>query len=278
MSTPAAGSVFESDWLAEREAIDHRSRSAGLCAAVCCHLSRRSSPTVTIVDLGAGRGSNFRYLAPRLPGPQHWRLLDHDAGLLDTIEAQSAGLAPADTLETQAIDLGADLGTAIDGADLVTASALLDLVSPAWMDALAARCAAQGSALLMALSIDGHIDFDGPADPLDGLVRAELAKDQQRDKGLGPALGGRAPAQLINTLSAHGFAVTAMPSPWRLGPADADLVASLIDGWRGAVATRRPDLASTLANWAERRTHAVIDSEHALSVGHVDVLGVLGAG
>lgn len=278
MSTAAAGSIFKSGWLAEREAIDHRSRSAGVCTAAGRYLSKRCTPIATIVDLGAGRGSNLRYLAPRLPGPQHWRLLDHDAGLLDTIDARSVGLAPANTLETQAVDLGDDLTAAIDGADLVTASALLDLVSSAWVDALVACCATQGSALLIALSIDGHIVFDGPADPLDGLVRAELAKDQQRDKGLGPALGGRAPAKLINALSAQGFAVTAMPSPWRLGPAEIDLVASLIDGWRSAVAARRPDLASTLAHWAERRTHAVIAGEHGLSVGHVDVLGVPGTG
>ena len=35
-----------------------------------------------IHDLGSGTGSMSRWLAPRLPGPQHWVLHDRDADLL----------------------------------------------------------------------------------------------------------------------------------------------------------------------------------------------------
>ncbi len=54
-----------------------------------------------------------------------------------------------------------------DGRALVTASALLDLVSERWLRALAARCAGHGAAVLFALSYDGRI-VCSPEDPDDG--------------------------------------------------------------------------------------------------------------
>ena len=51
-----------------------------------------------IHDLGCGTGSMGRWLAPRLPGPQHWVLHDRDADLLD---ARRRSTSPAVTVETR---------------------------------------------------------------------------------------------------------------------------------------------------------------------------------
>ena len=44
-------------------------------------------------DLGCGTGAMGRWLAPLLPGPQHWVLHDRDADLLALAAADAPGPA-----------------------------------------------------------------------------------------------------------------------------------------------------------------------------------------
>src|SRR5699024_11046139 len=90
-------------------------------------------PTHSVIhDLGCGTGSMTRWLAPRLPGPQRWILHDRDAGLLARaarVRTPRDADGAAITVETRQQDIvrlePADLG----GAHLVTASALLDVLT-----------------------------------------------------------------------------------------------------------------------------------------------------
>ena len=66
------------DWLDLRERADAAARSRELVAQLVA-VSRR--PWL-IHDLACGSGSMGRWLAPLLPGPQHWVLHDRDADLL----------------------------------------------------------------------------------------------------------------------------------------------------------------------------------------------------
>ena len=81
------------------------------------------------------------------------------------------------------------------GADLVTASALLDLLTADEVDALAAACAGAGCPALLTLSVAGHVELD-PPDPLRRRrrrrVRRPPAPHRGRRRLLGPdAAGGR---------------------------------------------------------------------------------------
>jgi len=70
-------------WLRLAEPFDHAARSAGLVADL-----RAALPTdrpIGIVDLGAGIGSNLRYVAPRLGGEQEWLLVDRREQLLEEL-------------------------------------------------------------------------------------------------------------------------------------------------------------------------------------------------
>ena len=90
-----------------------------------------------------------------------------------------------------ALDLATGLDSlALDGAG-ITASALLDLTSAAWLDRLAERCGR--APLLMALSFDGRLSWQ-PALAEDDLVRDRFLAHQRTDKGFGPALGPDAAA------------------------------------------------------------------------------------
>jgi trans-aconitate methyltransferase len=95
-----------------------------------------------ILDLGSGTGSNVRYLSPRLTGAQEWLLVDRDPALLLEVPDGTASCR----IETLCRDLDTlDDAAIFAGRDLVTASALLDLVSARWIDTLAASHGARRS-------------------------------------------------------------------------------------------------------------------------------------
>ena len=88
-------SAFSAEWLAMREPVDARSRSAALVRRL-----RNDAPRSTrrIVDLATGTGANLRYLAPRLGGDQDWLLVDNDGALLEGVEEQLARWATRNSL------------------------------------------------------------------------------------------------------------------------------------------------------------------------------------
>ena len=130
-----------------------------------------------IHDLGGGSGSMGRWLAPRLPGPQHWVVHDRDATLLELAVAHPP---PGATVEARASDITqADL----TGADVVVASALLDILTAGELAAV--LDAARGRPMLFALTVVGRVTLT-PADPLDAAMTAAFNDHQRRDGLLGP--------------------------------------------------------------------------------------------
>ena len=275
--------TFDPAWLALREPVDHRSRAAAALSLLVP--AWRAGGWSRIVDLGSGTGSNLRYLAPSLPGMQRWMLVDHDADLLDR------AAAPDGAEVTRVVgDLAAAGLDAIreSRANLVTASALLDLVSRGWLSGLAAACRESGGAALFALSYDGSIQWRAaegdprPADdPDDALVRRAVNTHQRRDKGLGPALGPMAGLMAETTLRAAGYRVWLLPSPWRLGPDDAELARALVGGWETAAIEQLREAAKDdrekalrVRAWAARRRATIAGGRFGLTVGHVDLLAL----
>jgi hypothetical protein len=279
MSTDNSHARFADDWLALREPLDHQARSAALTALAARWLGTQGD-THRIVDLGSGRGSNLRYLAPRLPGPQAWRLLDHDPALLEQALADTCGITDADNgpvdRQSETIDLnGGQLEPALAGARLVTAAALFDLVTETWIDRLADACAQRQAAVLFVLSVDGAIDFL-PGDTDDDFVTALLRAHQQRDKSFGAALGIEAPAVLARCFEHRGYTVRSEDSPWYIDRASAELGAALIAGWRQAACEQAPQEKARIQAWAERRTQALRAGELAITVGHRDLFACPG--
>ena len=290
-SSPAAR--FSADWLAQREWLDGRSRSHRLTGLAADWLASRSGGrggSLGIVDLGSGSASNLRFLAPRLPGPQRWRLVDHDPALLALARRHGATLRDSvgDRLAIQTCcrDLSpVDEGLLAD-ADLVVASALFDLVSRPWAEALVAASAARRQALLFTLSVDGDWAFLDAAghrieDEEDIAIRTLFQAHQRRDKGLGPALGSSAPAVLAAAMVAAGYRLESAATPWHLAAGDEarlPLAESLLQGWHDAALELAPEEASRLAGWRSRRLAGLAAGELGLIVGHRDLLALPPAG
>ncbi|BBH70892.1 trans-aconitate methyltransferase [Actinoplanes sp. OR16] len=248
---------FSPDWLALREPADADARDSGLL---------RELPTgITVIrDLGCGTGSMGRWLAPRLPMPQHWIMTDRDPALL---QLAADGMPPQVTVSTHLRDVTDLTVEDLAGADLVTCSALLDVLTAAEVEGLVAVCAEARVNALFTLSVTGEVRLV-PEDPLDREVEAAFNEHQRRKTGGRRLLGPDAPAFAVSAFEKAGARVVTGESAWRLGPARPDLTAEWLRGWTGAAAEQSPELP--VADYLQRRLAAV---PHA-SVGHQDVLAI----
>ena len=260
-------SGFSEEWLALREPYDERARNPRIVEAVVASLAERMP--IRIVDLACGSGSMVRALAPRWPVSQHWRLVDNDLGLL----ARAAAIysRPNVEVETVALDLDRDLDIALDGPiDLVTASALLDLVSRSWLERLADRIAAGSLPFYAALTYNGRIEI-GASHPLDATVVAAVNSHQRGDKGFGPALGPTAGDVAISCLEARDYSVIRGAADWVIGSSDRDMQFKLFADWAQAAREMGKLSAAELERWLDFRRVRIAAGQPSLRVGHVDV-------
>lgn len=285
-ATSAAHSDFSSAWLSLRESADHRARDrhALVTQALAPFFDQKPHKPLEIVDLGCGSGSNLRYLAGRLERPQHWHLLDQDAALLERAR-QSPLDARVKALNACRVDL-ADLSSALSPLkgvhpDLVSASALLDLVSERWLSCLADECRDRGSAVLLALSINGDntIEVEPQAQTralraLDDEVQRLIARHQRRDKGFDGALGTEAPTRAAALFAERGFEVSCADAPWQLDSRHVDeaaLIRALLKGWCESACEEEKSRREALESWYQKRLAAVAQGALRLRVGHTDL-------
>ncbi len=257
------GLSFAADWLALREPFDHAARAAEVTDATMAHMAGLPSPL--IVDLGCGRGSNLRFLRAKVPAASGWRLIDHDADLL----AEAAKYLSDTAVECRLLDLRhAELTGALAGADLVTAAALIDLVSSAWLERLVDAVDAAGAALLVTGSIDGRVAWQ-PNLADDAAVLAAYAQHQAGDKGFGGALGTRGPGMLEDILHRQQWRVVKGQGDWR-EIRDPSFQAAYLRGVEAALHDagfhRDP-----LDRWLDQRWDAIRRGTSQLTVGHLDI-------
>ena len=255
---------FSPQWLALREPYDRVARNTAVLEALCAAFVGR--PSVRVADLGCGTGATMRAVSPLLPARQSWRLVDNDAGLLDTAAETTA---PVHEVTTAHLDLALDLGRAIaDDTDLVTASALLDLVSAQWLERLVSILSIGPRPLYAALSFDGRVELT-PASHDDAAIIAAVNRHQLTDKGFGPALGPQGGAAALAAFEGEGFSIIQGTSDWVFGPADEAIQQEMLAGWAGAAA-EMGIAPGVLEAWlAERRAH-VAAGRSEMRIGHLD--------
>lgn len=271
-------SGFDASWLDLREPADHRSRSEELAQMLARHLGRRGQ--TSIVDMGCGTGSNLRATAPLLGAEQHWTLVDYDPRLLDAaVERLSAWASQAEhknnqlvlskggkriTVRLRRADLARDLERVFTvKPDLVTASALFDLVSVPFLRTLAHAIAARRASFYSVLTYNGVHRWT-PRRPDDNRVSSAFHRHQLRDKGFGPALGPVAGVHLAEQFSLEGYSVIEGESIWRLTRNDRQLLEELVRGHAIAAADTGLVDCKTIEAWVKvPRTGA--------DVGHTDI-------
>src|SRR5689334_15140432 len=210
---------FSAEWLALREPADAAARSERLLQTVAARFALETN--LTVLDVGAGTGSNARYLAERLHPQQQWLLVDHDPSLL--IEAsqrlrawgEARGLSVSrdeGAWRVEGEGLAVTFATRLaDLADMSSSSELfldrrLVTASAPWLESLASACRQAGATALFALTYDGRIHCS-PEEPGDDEVRQLVNEHQRGDKGFGPALGPTACTVAAECFGALGYSV-----------------------------------------------------------------------
>ncbi|MEU9332580.1 class I SAM-dependent methyltransferase [Streptomyces sp. NPDC048290] len=263
---------YAPEWLELREPADAAARAADLLDPLRVRLANRPGRgTGTVIhDLGCGTGSMARWLAPRLDGPQHWVLHDRDPYLLHFAAAgapRSAADSSRVTVETRRGDISRLTPDALSGASLVTASALLDVLTADDLDTLAAACAGAGCPALLTLSVAGSVDLT-PSHPLDHDLTAAFNAHQRRAGLLGPD----AIAQAAAAFAERGVTVHTRPSPWHLGPSHPDLTAQWLQGWVAAAIDQHPPLKPQATTYLETRLTQLTTSTLKATIHHTDLL------
>jgi hypothetical protein len=260
------------EWLGLREPADAAARARDLVERL-----RQSLPATgrrVIHDLGGGTGSMGRWLAPLLPGPQQWVVHDLDADLLQAAAAGRPGPA-ADgaevTVECKQSDVTRLRPGDLTDASLITASALLDLLTEDELGALVTVCGGAGCPVLLTLSVVGRVALT-PADPLDRRIAAAFDAHQRRTTAQGRLLGPDAVTVAVEMFRRLGAVVLVRPSPWQLGALQAGLTAKWLTGWVGAAREQQVELGTETGVYARRRLAQATAGQLAVTVDHADML------
>ncbi|MEU9155140.1 SAM-dependent methyltransferase [Streptomyces sp. NPDC048417] len=265
---------YAPEWLELRESADAAARSHDLLDPLRIRLANLPGRAGGFVvhDLGCGTGSMGRWLAPRLDGAQHWILHDRDPYLLHFAAVASARVA-ADgsrvTVETRRGDVARLTPDALIGASLVTASALLDVLTREEVEVLAEACAGAGCPALLTLSVAGRVEFDTPH-PLDAELTEAFNAHQRRGGMLGPD----AVTAACEAFADRGATVKVHPSPWRLGPDEKALTEQWLRGWVGAAVEERPELAERAQAYLAERLASCAAGELRVVLHHSDLLAL----
>lgn len=289
-------SGFSSDWLALRARYDDAARNRALLERLRDWRVRQGE--IGILDLGCGTGASLRALAPLLGGRQRWAMADHDPALLKAIPDQTARWAEAaghaiagDTVTGKGFSASfaphhADLSgrragrragglnsLPLDGIRLVTASALLDLVSADWLALLVDLCRRHDLACHATLSYDGRLDWT-PVDRLDAEMHALFDRHQRGAKSFGPALGPNAADAAAAAFRAAGFTVETGHSDWQMEAGDRDMQEALLAGYIQAALDIGAERAGEIEHWRQRRRFAIGAGTSRHRVGHTDLLAL----
>jgi hypothetical protein len=280
---------FEADWLDLREKLDLAVRDRALCRALAGRLPRAPR----LLDLGAGTGSLFRFMAPLIGRAQKWVFADADEGLLVAALDRTAAWAkrrgyiaalsgrPGKPklilsthlgqwhIETLAVELAeVPRGLPIGAVDAVVCSALLDLTSCAWMERF---FSALRTPFYASMSVDGR-DAWLPRHPADRAIRTAFQLDQRRDKGLGPALGSDAADMALRLLRRRGFETSTATSDWQIPRSASDVTLEFAEMTARPARRAAPALARKFAQWALARRRQAMDGRLAIRIGHRDIL------
>lgn len=282
---------FTTDWLEERYRFDVAARNPSVEAACLQHFTQASP--INIIDIGAGTGANFVYLAEKFPQHQRWALVDLNPTLLKRARerlknwAMAKGYGLREKKKTllmrqndQHIEVEFLSGSFLElprllplhNYHLVTASAVFDLLSKPMLKHLVQVFHDHRLALLTTLNYESMSYL--PKAPEDehwiGVYEAHMKREQGFGQALGPDCGSflkecYAPLPKAQLLSA--------PSRWQIEPNDIHLhrhlLAFLEESLQEMVSAGYS--GKGLRQWLNEKQQLLEEQQLRLTVNHSDL-------
>ena len=201
---------------------------------------------------------------------------DYDADLLEVAASDRPDLAAdgaAVSVEPRRSDITQLLPGDLVGATLITASALLDVLTEDELAGLMTLCADVECPVLLTLSVVGRVELT-PADPWTfALAPLSMTINGVRRSGGACSAPTRSASSSTGSQSSVGRC-------W-FGPArgdsvgsEADLAAEWFRGWVDAACEQQTGLAAEIDGYARRRLTQATAGRLGVTVDHADVLAV----
>lgn len=281
---------FDIDWLNERYPYDVEARNKTLESKIIAHLAKKSS--ITLVDIGAGTGSNCLYFIEQLPHTQKWYLIEQNEGFKKTTIRRLRDYASyhkynferkKDIIKITSIrrnitvtilnDSLLNLAALVDlkKVDLVLANAVFDLFSAAQITQLVKIITHNKLVFYSTLNYEG-MTFN-PADPFDDIFIAAYNEHKERRQVYGKALGKQAGQFMIALFQKQGNIVQSAISKWQIEPMDIKMHYYLLNFMENALAEMdlAPAMQHNFEKWIQRKKDLIIIGQQRLEIAHLDI-------
>lgn len=273
LSAASRARTVDANWLAARVAADTAARATTLNTLVpdlinYLAVTGDHQDTLEIIDLGAGTGANQRWLAPQLPFRQRWVHLDHDPIISRSLPLPDDTMIIDDTVEA----LSRLLASRDAGRQLVTCSALLDVLPMAQLNAVCRAVIDNRVPALFSLTVTGTFGVV-PSHPDDQPLLGAFNDHQRRAGRAGPEAASLA----AEALRAAGFDVRCQETPWQLTAASGRaFVGQVLQERLCAAVSQHPGLAQAANAWLELRRSQLALGIMRVELGHGDILALPG--
>ena len=287
---------FDVNWLSERYPFDVEARNKELEKKMIAHLAQKID--LTLVDVGAGTGSNCLYFIEQLPQRQIWYLVEQNSDLKkatirrlrdyanyhkynfqlkkDTIKITAAKRDITVTILNNSL---LNLASLVDlkKVDLVLGNAVFDLFSTEQIKQLVNLITNSELAFYHTLSYEGMV-FE-PADPFDDIFIGTYNEHMERPQSFGNALGKNAHKYMVELFEAMGSSVQTAESTWRIEPEDIKMHYYLLNFMENALTEMNlaPTMNQNFSKWIQRKKDLIITGQQRLEVAHQDIFVLAGA-
>ena len=183
---------FENSWLYQREKIDNLSKNLTLIDKINCEL--KDLKNISILDLGTGTGSNFRFLSKKIKHKnESWTLMDISSSSLQEANKYITLNKKIKKVSLKYNDIIKNIKkTNFNKFDLVTGSAFLDIMPHNWFKDFH-RLNQNTKIIYFSINYDGYFKFY-PRHSFDNNLLKLFNKDQKtkkngKVKAVGPDCG-----------------------------------------------------------------------------------------
>lgn len=281
---------FDIDWLNERYPFDAEARNKKLETKVKDHFAEKE--TLTLVDVGAGTGSNCLYFMDQFTQSQKWYLVEQNEKLKKatirrfkdyaayhkySFEKKKNQLKISSLKKSVEINLITD--SLLNLPDLVDVKKVDVVLANAVLDALTAPQIKAFSQILLdhQLSFYATLSYRGmtfiPDDPFDDVFIDAYNQYMERPQKNGKILGEKALPMMVDFIKEHGGTVATAPSIWKVESDDIKMHYYLLNFMENALGEMEldPSMMANFARWIQRKKELIITRRQRLEIEHLDL-------